>query len=246
VGVIRAARALGPVDLLSVRRDPLLRWVALMPLLFALPARFVLPGVAARAGDLLGLDLLPHYPPVMGCALVLFTPAMVGMVVGFLLLDQRDDGTLAALRVTPLPLGAYVAYRLAAPVVVSTALTVAAFPIAGLAALGPAPLLLAALAAAPLAPLYALALAAFAQNKVQGFALVKLLSVLPLAPLVAYAADGPWTLPLALAPTYWPAQVYWRLGAGEGGGALLYLAAGVAYAAVLAALLLRRTARRPV
>jgi fluoroquinolone transport system permease protein len=243
VGLIRAARVLGPVDLLSVRRDPLLRWVALMPLLFALPARFVLPGVTARAGDLLGLEFLPHYAPVMGCALLLFTPAMVGMVVGFLLLDQRDDGTLAALRVTPLPLGAYLAYRLAAPVVVSAALTVAAFPIAGLGDLDPPRLLLAALAAAPLAPLYALALFAFAQNKVQGFAVVKLLSVLPLAPLVAYAADGPWELLLALAPTYWPAQVYWRLGAGVG-GALLYLAADLAYAALLAALLLRRAARR--
>jgi hypothetical protein len=63
--------------------------------------------------------------------------------------------------------------------------------------------------------------------------------VLPLAPLIAYAADGPWAIVLALAPTYWPAQVYWRLG-GHPGGALLFLVAGTAYAALLGRLLLRR------
>jgi fluoroquinolone transport system permease protein len=243
VRVARTARALGPVDLLSVRRDPLLRWVALMPLLFALPARFVLPGATARAGELLGLDLLPHYAPVVGAALLLFTPAMVGMVVGFLLLDQRDEGTLAALRVTPVPLGAYVAYRLAAPVGVSAALTVLAFPVAGLAQPGLAALLLAALAAAPLAPVYALTLAAFARNKVQGFALVKLLSVLPIAPLVAYAAPGPWEALLAAAPTYWPAQVYWRATSGDA-SAIVHLVAGLGYAGALLAVLLRRTERQ--
>jgi fluoroquinolone transport system permease protein len=43
--------------------------------------------------------------------LVVVMPALVGMVIGFLLLDQRDDQTLAALQVTPLTLNGYLIYR---------------------------------------------------------------------------------------------------------------------------------------
>ena len=36
-------------------------------------------------------------------------PGIVGMVVGFLLLDERDERTLSALRVTPLSMRRYLA-----------------------------------------------------------------------------------------------------------------------------------------
>lgn len=39
-----------------------------------------------------------------------------GVVTGFLLLDERDDRTLTALQVTPLPLRAYIFYRVTVPI----------------------------------------------------------------------------------------------------------------------------------
>ena len=41
------------------------------------------------------------YAPYPLAALLLITPVLYGMVIGFLLLDQRDDQTLVALQVTP-------------------------------------------------------------------------------------------------------------------------------------------------
>jgi hypothetical protein len=60
------------------------------------------------------------------------------------------------------------------------------FPLSGLDDLPPFHILLTATAAAPLAPMFALYLASIAQNKVQGFALLKGLG----GTLAKYAAQG--------------------------------------------------------
>ncbi|MGH2370620.1 MAG: hypothetical protein ACRDI2_20785, partial [Chloroflexota bacterium] len=184
-------------------------------------------------------DLAAYYPPVMGYALLTIAPVTAGMIVGFLLLDQRDDDTLTALQVTPLPLSGYLTYRLAAPTMLSLAMTAAMLPLAGLTGVGAVPVLLASLTAAPLAPLYALALGGFAENKVQGFALVKAASVVFMAPLLAYFAPPDWHLAFGIVPTYWPGKLYWLAQAGDP-GYWLYLPAGLAYQLLLLAALLRR------
>ena len=145
----------------------------------------------------------------MSYVLLLLPPAICGMVVGFILLDQRDDHTLTALRVTPLPLTGYLVYRLAAPMLLGVGMTLIALPLAGLVPLGPLELLGLALAAAPLAPLTALFLAAFAANKVQGFALQKALGLFLIAPFLGTLLPPPWQAVLWLVPTYWPAALLW-------------------------------------
>ncbi len=241
-GWLAALRALGAADAAGVGRDPLLRVMVLLPLGVALAARWLLPAPLARAGALLGIDLLPFYGPVISYALLLLAPSVCGMVVGFLLLDQRDDRTLLALRVTPLPLAAYLAYRLAAPSLLSLLMTAVALPLSGAAGVGPGEVLLAALAAAPLAPLGALFLAVFAADKVQGFALQKALGVLVVAPLTGALAPLPWGLLAGLAPSLWPAALLWEMQAGGGCAAALLLIS-LAYQGVLLALLLRRFQR---
>ena len=54
LGVIRA---LGPIDLASVRRDSLLRWMFLMPVLLALALRFGVPPLGAWMAERFGIDL---------------------------------------------------------------------------------------------------------------------------------------------------------------------------------------------
>jgi fluoroquinolone transport system permease protein len=195
-----------------------------------------------RLGPLFGRDLTSLYPLVIADALLLLAPAVIGLVVGFLLLDQRDDRTLLALQVTPIALPRYLAYRLVAPMLLSLPLTLAAFPLARLGDLVGWPLVVAALAATPIAPLTALALAAFAENKVQGFALLKLANVLLLAPLATIFVGPPWSWLLAISPTYWPAKLFWLLQRGDASG-WLYLLGGLIYHGLLLALLLRRFER---
>jgi fluoroquinolone transport system permease protein len=242
MNAIKAFRALGPIDARNVRRDALLRWIVVIPLVFALAARWLLPLMLRHVSSAAGLDLQPYFEPIMGYALLLLTPALVGMVVGFLLLDQRDDHTLTALRVTPLSLGNYLLYRLAMPIIISFVITLLAFPLAGLTSLGLARLMAAAVVAAPFAPLYALLLAVFAANKVQGFALGKALGFFFIPPIVAYFIESGWQWAFGIVPNYWAARVYWTLLAG-GSSAWLAFVIGLAYQAAIIALLLRRFRR---
>lgn len=234
----RAIWALGRIDARGVWRDPLLRWLVVMPLGVVPLMRYGVPFVAARLEDRLAFDLVPFYP-LVASSLLLFMPAMVGMVVAFLLLDERDDGTLTALEVTPIGLGTYLLYRIAAPMLVSVALTMAIVPLVGLVRVGPLTLAAATLLAAPFAPLYALFLASYARSKVEGFALAKAAGVIVWPPVFAYFVAPPWQALFGLLPTFWPMKFFWD-GLAGARGAWIWWLAGMAYQMLLLALLRRR------
>ena len=239
---LKILRALSTVDAISVGRDSLLRGMVLVPLGLAVGARWLLPPAIALLNPRLPFDLAALYPQLMSYVLLLLPPGICGMVVGFILLDQRDDHTLTALRVTPLPLTGYLVYRLTAPMLLGLGMTLIALPLSGLLPLGPLEVLGLALAAAPVAPLTALFLAAFAANKVQGFALQKALGLFLIAPFLGPLLPPPWQAVLWLIPTYWPAALLWALPSETGltGGLLL---GGLVYQSVLLLGLLRRFTR---
>ena len=231
-------RALGPIDVRSVARDSMLRWVIAAPIAYALAFRWGVPVLRSWLDERYGFDLTPHYP-LLASFLVLITPALVGAVVGFLLLDERDDRTLTALQVTPLTVEGYLAYRIAVPMVVSVPVMMASIAISDLATMGVVPAFAAAAQAAPTAPLFALFAAAFASNKVQGFALLTGVGVLSWPPVIAWFVSSPWQVAFGLDPLYWPLKVFWMLEAGEA-RVWLYFLAGLSYQSLLIALLVRR------
>jgi fluoroquinolone transport system permease protein len=234
----RALVALGRIDARGVGRDPLLRWVLLMPLVLTPIIRFGVPLLAERLAERFGFDLVPYYPLVTSF-LLLFLPALVGMVTGFLLLDERDDGTLAALQVTPLGLGGYLVYRIATPMLASTVLTLAMLPLVGLVRVDPLLLVAAPLLAAPFAPIYALFLAAYARTKVEGFAIAKAAGVIVWPPVFAYFVAPEWQALFGILPTFWPMRFFWDAHAGVP-GAWVWWVAGMAYQALVLALMMRR------
>jgi fluoroquinolone transport system permease protein len=236
--ILRTFRALGPVDLHSIRRDPMLKWVIAFPIPIILVLRFGLPALQARLLEVFVFDISPYYV-LFASFITLAMPLLIGMVVGFLLLDQKDDNTLLALQVTPVSLNGYLLYRILTPLVLSVITAVLVIKASGMVEIGWLALTTAALAAAPAAPLAALFLASFASNKVQGFALSKGASVILVPPLIAYFVDSGWQWAFALVPTYWPVRLFWILQSGEP-QALLFLAVGLLYQALLIFLLLKR------
>jgi fluoroquinolone transport system permease protein len=232
--------ALARADLYALLRDPLLGWVLLLPLGLALLLRLVIPPAEA-ALLAAGFDLAPYHPVIMG-GYLMTAPGIVGMVVGFLLLDERDSRTLTALRVTPLTMRRYLGYRIVLPLVAGTIATLMGYPIAGMAPLALADLLPLAALAGLAAPILALVLGTAAPNKVAGFAVVKVMNGVNLLPVAAFFLPMPLQLAAGINPTYWPMRALWSAADGEGYG--LYLAAGLLINAAALGLVQRLFERR--
>ena len=206
-------KALGPLDLKNVQRDSLLLWIPSIPLIMALVIRLGIPIVAQVLLQRTGFNLVAYYPLVMS-TFVLLTPTTVGMIVGFLLLDERDDRMLTALLITPMPLRTYLLYRISIPMLFAVAATLIGFPIAGLTTLPFVDLLLITCVGSLIGPQVALFLAAFSRNKVAGFAMLKLLNAILMLPIVAFFIPSNWQLLVGIIPAYWPLKAFWSA-AGE-------------------------------
>jgi fluoroquinolone transport system permease protein len=231
--------AFGANDLKNVRRDPALFYMLVIPPLMVPAARLLLPSATSYLWKSFGFDLVPYYPMLLGFFFVLQIPMLFGVLVGLLVLDEKDDNTLMALRVTPISMLVYAFYRGAAAVLLSAVYVCIALPLTGLL---PSSLLPATVPVAMLsgltAPVFALLLAALARNKVEGLALMKALSALMLGPLAAYFVGPYWQPLFGVLPTYWPAKALWV--AAEGGTFWPYVLVGVAYNLALTILLLKR------
>lgn len=233
-----ALRPLLAIDMRGVARDPFLRWMSFLGIGMALLVRWGIPALAVWLEQNHQFLLEPYYPLLMSFMLVLM-PMLAGVVLGFLLLDQKDDRTLSALQVTPLGLSGYLSYRLGSAMLISAALTMAVVKIAGLVPVALVPLALMSAAVSPLGAFFALFLAAFANNKVQGMALTKANSILSLPPVVAWFVEPPWQYVFGLMPTYWPCKAFW-LFVMESELAWLHWLVGFAFLALCTALMLRR------
>jgi fluoroquinolone transport system permease protein len=153
-------------------------------------------------------------------------PGIVGMVIGFLLLDERDARTLPALRVTPLSPQEYLAYRASLPLVDGTLATVVGYPLVGVSPVALSTPMAIACVASFSAPLLVLVLGAAAPNKVAGLALVKVLNGINLMPIAAFFVPLPLQLLAGVLPTYWPMRALWS--AAEGDRYAVYLVCGEA------------------
>lgn len=230
-------RAFAPVDFKNIRRDALLVWIPLLPLIMTLALRFAVPPLADLLLRQFDLDLIPYYPLLMSM-FVLLVPSTVGMIVGFLLLDERDEQTLLALMVTPMSNTSYLTYRIGVPLVIGFFITLITYPLAGLVPIAPLDLVIVSLLGAFTAPLIALFLAALAENKVAGLALLKMLNGITILPVVAYFIPANCQWLAGIIPTYWPLKVFWSAVSGE--SYWLYMLIGLVINGIVLVLLLRR------
>jgi fluoroquinolone transport system permease protein len=235
--MMQALRALAATDARNISRDALLRFLLLYPFILGFVARWLLP-IATEGLAEQHVDLVPHYNLIIAYFGILITPQLGGLVIGFLLLDERDDRTLSALQATPLSMNTYLAYRLAIPVLVSFGGTYLVLWLMNVGDMPYGKLLPIALLAALEGPIFGLMLVAVAKNKVQGLALMKGLGIFTVAPIAAWFVAEPWQYLFGLIFTYWPAKAFWQAMDGEPMG--LSIAIGLVLHLVILALLLRR------
>jgi fluoroquinolone transport system permease protein len=231
---------LGGNDLRLLRRDGLLLYALIAPVVLAVITRWATPLLAQRLAP--DFDLVPYYSAFVGM-LLLVLPQIFGMMASFFILDERDEQVLLALRTTPLPAHTYVVYRVASAMALCFG---GAYPMVVIAGLVPIPwlgLLPVALLLALNAPIIALVVATFAENKVKGLAIVKGLGLVIALPVLVLFVDQRWEPLFWLVPSYWPFKV-WLLALADDARLWLYALAGVVYNALLLLGLLRRFSRQ--
>jgi fluoroquinolone transport system permease protein len=224
-----AILALARADARTIARDPLLSWIILFPVGVALLLRILVPRIETSLWSAAGFALAPFHPLIMS-GYFMTASGLVGMVIGFLLLDERDARTLHALRVTPVGLRRYLAYRIALPLLLGIAATLVGYPLAGLSPLPVGRLLPIAIVAGIAAPILALVLAVTAPNKVAGFAVMKVVNGVNVLPVVAFFVPRPLQYVAGVLPTYWPMRALWSAVAGDKYGT--YLGVGLVVGAL--------------
>lgn len=231
--------SLGLNDLRSVRRDSMLVGIAVVPLVMVLSVRLIVPPATSSLAEQGGIQAESYYPLFLSLFFLLNIPLLFGALAGFLILDDRDDDSFTALRVTPISVGSYISYRLGAAFVLSVLYTVVCTPLTGLMPLSLLPALVAASLVAGLSvPFTALLLNAFAGNKVEALALSKGIGLLMLGQIGAYFVQSELQLVFGILPTFWPAKVFWTASAGL--PIWPYLLVGLAYHLLLIGWVYRR------
>ena len=203
-------------DLRLVARDRLLVMLLSLVAVLAVVVRFVLPQLdasLARNGILPNASTALRFSDTFALWVVFIglwqAALMPGTVFAFLLLDEKEDGTLVAMRVTPVPLSQYLGYRVTVPAVFAFVFAVVLTPAIGFAPVPAWQLILFALGAATTAPIVTLLIAMFAADKVQGFAFTKFGGIAGLIIIFGWFTPAPWQWLLCAFPPFAIAKGYW-------------------------------------
>lgn len=243
---IDLVRKLGRLDLKLVGRDRFMLVMFGLVLYLTVALRYGLPWLDTY---LLDNSILPNpsfaytladlYPMLIGF-FVLFQGSMIaGTIAGFMLIDEKDDRTLTAILVTPVPFNHYVLYRVCVPSLLSVILVLGMMLVIDIALVPLGQLLLLVLGAAFTGPLTTLFFGIFSANKVQGLAMSKFIGVFGWIILFGWFVDEPWQWLFGLFPPFWICKAYWMALDGD---TLWWLAllAGILTQLVLLAIMVKR------
>jgi fluoroquinolone transport system permease protein len=224
-------------DALNVVRDPTLIFATLFSLMPAVAFHLGKTPMDEAAEATFGIVAFSRYvAPVALCL-----PAyLIGWVTGFLFLEDRDEGTLMAIDITPVGKAGFMGYRVAITVLITLAVTIVGARLVVPEAGWPMAALLALLIALQ-AVQAAFILPSLARNKVEGLAVTKLVNMLAVAPLLAIV-PSPWRYLAGIVPAFWIGEMFALSGKAY---LLAPVVAGLALAThVAAAWLLYRLMRR--
>ena len=87
--------------------DPMMSFMVIYPILFGFIGRYLLPWLAERNN----FNLIPYNDLIL-VILTLFVPVAYGALIGFSILQDRDDFVLTSIRVSPLGIHKFLLFRL--------------------------------------------------------------------------------------------------------------------------------------
>ena len=214
-----------------IRRDPMLILLLVAPFLVGAALCFGLPLLAPVLLDAFGFDLVPWYA-LADLLILMLTPMMAGMLCGFLMLDERDEGVGIYYGVTPIGSGGYLFSRLILPLLWSVLIAPLLMFLFSLSHPNWLLVFAIALAGGLFGAVYTLSLLALAGNKVEGLAVAKILGLTVMPMIVPFITDSPFGMLAGIFPSYWVGALI--------NGSFLSFSAAIVISAVWLLILCRR------
>lgn len=232
------ARTLLSTDHRTLLRDGLLLMLVLSVPVVTIVMRILATWGTAWASRRHGIDLTPHLTTIQAVIIIVHTPVILGSMAGLLLLEDRDSGVLAAIATTRATIHMLLGYRLVGTVALTTVALALSLPLSGVDhPAGVVGDLSTAAAAGATSVVPALAMAAFARNRVQGIAVMKMVGLPLYLPIAALLIASPAEPLFGLIPTSWPV---WASVASSPAHAIGLAVGAVITSAVIARPLIRR------
>ena len=184
-------------DMKSTFRDPSLIMILCVPLLIILILRFGFPFL---------LQYVPgavDYRAEIVSSLTLIGSVLPGIIMSFILLDEKDVQLIPVIKATPVSLSGFMATRLFFMIVTGFVMSLLVLLLNGIYVIPAIQAMQVSLLAGLNSPILILLVSHFAKNKVEGLALIKVATVTLFIPVVIFFFDQPWEYALGIFPAFW-------------------------------------------
>lgn len=218
-------------DWKQISREPMMMILFLCPLLiaivFRLLAEFLLPFVFEH----FQLSFSPYKPYALTLALT-FCPLMLGVVMGFLMMDDKDAKIIELMSVTPLTRRGYIQNRMAFTGFATIVHTSLCYVIMGQYIFGILSFIAMLFILCMLAAAVGLVFFSIADDKVKGLTYAKGLNLIVVFAFADLLKGNFIKVSASLFPTYWIAEIVQQ--PDQTGGFLAAAASGVAWLLLIA------------
>lgn len=184
-------------DFRSTFREPMFKGLLFFPFIAYVIVRWVLPAVEVQ------------YPAVSNYKLVVLmwaclqSATMFGFIYGTLFLEEKEENLFEVIMITPVPLFKIVLSRLLIGLIISVVVNFFLINYGRVVHLPILKVILISFLFGLAAPLIALILAAFAKNRIEGLAQMKIVNILLIIPALIYFIPHKTAHLTAVIPTYW-------------------------------------------
>lgn len=194
---MRTLLTLSYSDLCSTFREPIFRLLIFFPFFSFAIIRWGYPAI---------LNLYPPIEPYSQVILMwacLQSATLFGFIYGFIFLEEKEENIWQAIQVLPISGFNLVTSRLLVGILISTLVNFTLIHWGGIEHFEIWKEIIVALHFSFTAPLIALYIGAFARNKIEGLAQIKVINILVLIPAVIYFIPYKITFVSAIIPTFW-------------------------------------------
>lgn len=218
----------------NMLRDRMYLFFAIFPVILAAIGYFIVDFISKEAPG-------SPWANITAMFLILMTGYVYGAITAFTLLDDKDDNVLMSLKITPISVKYYVVVKLIVSYIFGIIATIAVIYGTGFISESSfGVIVLITLIGALQGPGVALIVNSFAQNKVEGFVIMKTTGLLLMLPVIAFFVSGWVQNLLGIAPGYWAARIIeLELVPSEEGSIILTFIGGVLYNMLFLWLLLK-------